>query len=80
MRLLHIRDNGSLTLVEFIEDDIPPYAILSHTWGPDKEEVSYRDMIYGTGMNKRGYRKICSCALQAQRDNLEYVWVDTCCR
>ena len=80
MRLLHIADDETLSLVEFIEDDIPPYAILSHTWGPDSEEVSYRDMIDGTGEKKEGHRKIRYCAYQALKNNLRYFWVDTCCR
>ena len=28
---------------------------------------------------KEGYRKIFFCARQAERDNLHYFWVDTCC-
>jgi len=80
MRLLHIADDERLSLVEFIEDDIPPYAILSHTWGPDSEEVSYCDMIDGTGEQKEGHRKIRYCAEQALKNNLRYFWVDTCCR
>jgi hypothetical protein len=80
MRLLHIQDDGNLSLVEFFEDDTPPYAILSHTWGPDNEEVSYRDLTEGTGIQKRGRGKIAFCARQAASDKLRYFWVDTCCR
>lgn len=80
MRLLHIEDGGELSLAEFIEDDIPPYAILSHTWGPDSEEVSYQDLTKRTGKEKGGHRKIDFCAKQAWKDGLRYFWVDTCCR
>jgi hypothetical protein len=80
MRLLHILDDGNLSLVEFFEDDTPPYAILSHTWGPDNEEVSYRDFIEETGIQKRGRGKIAFCARQAASDKLKHFWVDTCCR
>jgi hypothetical protein len=52
MRLLHIQDDGNLSLVEFFEDDTPPYAILSHTWGPDNEEVSYRDTEAGSWQDR----------------------------
>jgi hypothetical protein len=31
MRLLKLRDD-ELILAEFFDNDIPPYAILSHTW------------------------------------------------
>jgi hypothetical protein len=59
MRLLRI-DVGEdrFSLVEFTSEDIPPYAILSHTWGPDHEEVTYQDDIHNTGINKAGYEKI----------------------
>ncbi|KAH8821335.1 hypothetical protein F5884DRAFT_816866 [Xylogone sp. PMI_703] len=58
-------------------DDIPKYAILSHTWGT--EEVSFKDLMTGTGKNKAGYHKIQFCGTQADRDGLKYFWVDTCC-
>ena len=38
MRLLHTKD---LVFKDFIEREIPPYAILSHRWGRD--EVSYQE-------------------------------------
>ena len=60
-------------------DDIPRYAILSHTWGTDAEEVTFKDLIDGTGMDKAGYNKIRFCGEQAKRDGLQYFWVDTCC-
>jgi tetratricopeptide (TPR) repeat protein len=60
-------------------DDPPPYAILSHTWGLDEEEVTYEDLISGTGTEKAGYEKLRFCARQARQDGLDYFWVDTCC-
>ena len=59
--------------------DIPSYAILSHTWGPDTEEVTFRDLVDGTGRDKTGYEKIRFCGAQARRDGLRYFWVDTRC-
>jgi hypothetical protein len=41
MRLLQLQGGGSFSLVEFQGNNIPPYAILSHTWGPNNEEVIY---------------------------------------
>ena len=41
----------------FNNDDIPPYAILSHTWS-EGEEVTYDELITGKGENKAGYDKI----------------------
>jgi Heterokaryon incompatibility protein (HET) len=79
MRLLEVQNNGEFRLIEDFFDDIPPYAILSHTWGADNEEVTFRDLAEGTSKSKSGYKKIRFCGEQAARDTLQYFWVDTCC-
>ncbi|OCK90675.1 HET-domain-containing protein [Cenococcum geophilum 1.58] len=79
MRLLELKDNGDFSLTEFIGDNIPRYAILSHTWGADSEEVTCKDLAEGTGKNKAGYNKIRFCGERAACDGLQYFWVDTCC-
>jgi hypothetical protein len=79
MRLLRRKSNSDFSLTKDLIDNIPPYAILSHTWGPDTEEVTFRDMMDGTGKSKAGYNKIRFCGEQAERDGLKYFWVDTCC-
>ncbi|KAL3426462.1 het domain protein [Phlyctema vagabunda] len=55
------------------------YAILSHVWGSPKDEVSFEDMLAGTGESKKGYAKLVGCCKQAQKDGLAYIWVNTCC-
>jgi hypothetical protein len=77
MRLLQINDNGTFGLTEFGGTNIPPYAILSHTWG--EGEVLFRDIVDGTGKDKPGYCKLTFCGKQAANDGLQYFWVDTCC-
>ena len=73
MRFLEGNSDGDFSLTkDFVGDDIPEYAILSHTWGADTEEVTYRDLMDGTGKNKIGYEKIRFCGEQARRDRLEY--------
>ncbi|KAN0067790.1 TPR-like protein [Elaphomyces granulatus] len=79
MRLLKGNSTGEFSLTLVASDDIPRYAILSHTWGADTEEVSFKDMIDGTGKRKTGYEKIRFCGEQAERDGLQYFWIDTCC-
>ncbi|KAF2188751.1 HET-domain-containing protein, partial [Zopfia rhizophila CBS 207.26] len=76
MRLLRTK---TLELSEFLGSNIPPYAILSHTWGA--EEVSFDDMNgdRGTTLTKAGYRKIRQCCEKALLDGFDYLWVDTCC-
>ncbi|KAH6725060.1 beta transducin-like protein HET-D2Y [Leptodontidium sp. MPI-SDFR-AT-0119] len=80
MRLLEYNCDGEFSLTkDFLAGMIPEYAILSHTWGADTEEVTFRDLIDGTGKSKAGYDKIRFCGEQANRDGLQYFWVDTCC-
>jgi Heterokaryon incompatibility protein (HET) len=79
MRLLKDTGHGDLSLVEYDDDTIPRYAILSHTWGADGEEVTFKDLAEGTGKNKTGYDKIEFCRKQAASDDVQLFWVDTCC-
>ncbi|KAH6871654.1 heterokaryon incompatibility protein-domain-containing protein [Thelonectria olida] len=85
MRLLRAE---TLQFEEFIGDDIPEYAILSHCW--EQDELSYQDMCrvienskVAPGMRdiqeKQGFRKSYSFSHQALKDGYEYVWADTCC-
>ncbi|OAL50247.1 WD40 repeat-like protein [Pyrenochaeta sp. DS3sAY3a] len=81
MRLLQYREDGKYGLpIKFSgRDVIPRYAILSHTWGADSDEVTFADLENGTGEEKPGFAKIRLCGDQAHRDGLEYFWIDTCC-
>jgi hypothetical protein len=81
MRFLTYRDDGELTITANLDNEntIPPYAILSHTWGADAEEVSFEDIASNAGRAKLGYEKIRFCGAQAQEDGLRHFWVDTCC-
>ncbi|KAI1388094.1 HET-domain-containing protein [Hypoxylon trugodes] len=67
----------TLEVEEFVQD-VPPYAILSHTW--TKHEVTYRDMNNRkVASRKEGYPKIVDTCRVASEYGLEYVWIDTCC-
>ena len=79
MRLLKRNTDDTFSLTEFIGCDIPPYAILSHTWGRDCDEVIFKDIVEDTGSGKVGYNKIQFCGEQAKQDGIQYFWVDTCC-
>nr|POF17809.1 vegetative incompatibility protein het-e-1 [Quercus suber] len=84
MGLLQYDDVGNVSFTK----DLPEsklskyrYAVLSHTWGPDEEEVTYDDVVSGIGLSKpgTGSEKIRFCIEQTRRDGLDYCWVDTCC-
>jgi hypothetical protein len=80
MRLLQRQFDGSFELIEFVGKDIvPPYAILSHTWGPTKDEITFQELNVGSGTAKPGYRKLNFCADRAAHDDLKFFWIDTCC-
>jgi hypothetical protein len=44
MRLLQYSKSGELIIHSFDDGDIPPYAIPSHTWGADGDEVTFADL------------------------------------
>ncbi|KAF2682033.1 HET-domain-containing protein [Lentithecium fluviatile CBS 122367] len=77
MRLLYFDSSGRLSSTDFSQKEIPPYAILSHTWGD--AEFLFEDLANNTGKSKAGYKKIMFCGEQAASDQLHYFWVDTCC-
>jgi hypothetical protein len=76
MRLINVETRN---LEEFFGHQIPPYAILSHTWGKNQEEVCLREMGSTNASNKPGYQKIEYLCQQAARDKLRWAWCDTCC-
>jgi hypothetical protein len=59
----------------------PPYAILSHRWGDDDDEVTFQQWRddHAKIAHKSGYVKIEKACEQARADKLEYLWVDTNC-
>ncbi|EEU37114.1 uncharacterized protein NECHADRAFT_52245, partial [Fusarium vanettenii 77-13-4] len=75
MRLINVR---TMELEEFHGDQVPWYAILSHTWG--QGEVTFQDWKDpNLASQKAGFAKILGACQQAREDSLEYLWVDTNC-
>ncbi|PMD16093.1 HET-domain-containing protein [Hyaloscypha hepaticicola] len=70
-------NTSTLELHDFYLADIPPYAILSHTWSDG--EVNFQEMSSKTCSSKKGFAKIAKTCQIALADGLEYAWVDTCC-
>lgn len=79
MRLLQLDDQDNVSLTRDLTDNIPPYAILSHTWGADDDEVTFQDLENQRGGDKPGYKKITFCGKQSRKDGITHFWVDTCC-
>jgi Heterokaryon incompatibility protein (HET) len=73
MRLLH---TSELRLQHFDEDELPQYAILSHTW--EDEELSFQQTSSGNFSHCPGFTKVKrSC--DTIKDDYEWIWIDTCC-
>ncbi|KAF2105893.1 heterokaryon incompatibility protein-domain-containing protein [Lophiotrema nucula] len=78
IHLLHF-ENGRVAFEHYPNDREPPdFAILSHTWYPDHEEVKYKEIMENSGQDKKGFQKIRLCGEQAKKDGYQYFWVDTC--
>ncbi|KAI1112920.1 hypothetical protein F5Y14DRAFT_463023 [Nemania sp. NC0429] len=77
MRLINAK---TFKFEEFLDHEIPPYAILSHTWGNIGEELLFRDVQWGkVDKPGAGSVKLRGSCRQAEEDGYNYVWIDTCC-
>ncbi|KAI0185963.1 heterokaryon incompatibility protein-domain-containing protein [Xylaria flabelliformis] len=81
MRLLKIEDEDfSLTKVYANgDDDVPPYAIVSHTWGDEEDEILMTDIKENMYKKKASYLKLRLCSAKAYAEGLRHIWMDTCC-
>ncbi|UPX13924.1 uncharacterized protein EKO05_0004419 [Ascochyta rabiei] len=79
MRLLNVK---TYKLHTFYGDKIPKYAILSHTWLQDHEEVTFNHLehqLSSSWNHLPGARKIELTCRQAAADGHSWAWIDTCC-
>lgn len=64
-------------LEDFFEERIPPYAILSHTWG--KKEISFRDLTQDPEHTSHpAYHKIRESCRLANESGVDYVSEPLC--
>ena len=66
MRPLKVEVNGEFSLTNDLTGNLSLYAILSHTWGEDDEEVTFKDLTAGSGKSKTGYKKIQFCGAHVE--------------
>lgn len=74
MRLINVSTRKT---EEFYGNEVPKYAILSHTWG--LRETSYQAMQSWSASFKKWPTKLSGLYLQAAALEIPYVWADTCC-
>ncbi|KUJ11986.1 uncharacterized protein LY89DRAFT_653565 [Mollisia scopiformis] len=59
---------------------VVPYAILSHRWLAEEDEVQFDDIkSVEVAVSKKGFAKIFKSCRLAKEQGLEFVWLDTCC-
>jgi Heterokaryon incompatibility protein (HET) len=68
-----------MRLQSFYGDELPPYAILSHTWGPEEVDMQEFQRFKPEIHHSEGYGKIKRFCEQAMMAGFEHAWVDTCC-
>ena len=66
----------TLKLQDFF-GDLPRYAIVSHTWAD--EEVSFQVIGNDVARDMMGYEKIRRSCDLARSQQLDFIWIDTCC-
>ncbi|RMY97404.1 hypothetical protein D0862_08084 [Hortaea werneckii] len=70
----------TLQLIQVWGEEIPPFAVLSHTWSRDPDdEVLFADIKNGTAATKSAYWKVQDAIKVAMLDGYGYLWIDTCC-
>ncbi|KAF2994595.1 hypothetical protein E8E13_001964 [Curvularia kusanoi] len=79
MRLLNVHTKRLHT---FYGSSTPKYAILSHTWLSDHEEVIFshiQSQQPSSWSHLPGAKKVDHTCQQAANDGYEWAWIDTCC-
>ena len=73
LQFVHVPDSE-------IHHDKNQYAILSHRWGADEDEVSFEDIQLSMDISrKKGLSKLKGFCKLALSEGCHYGWVDTCC-
>ena len=79
------RIDRRVKVLEFSDDEVAEYAILSHRW--IEQEVDYNEVVELAKMDegrseirrRDGHRKILQSCERSMKDGYRWLWVDTCC-
>ena len=73
LQFVHVPDSE-------IHHDNNQYAILSHRWGADEDEISFDDIQLSRDISKKkGLSKLKRFCKLALSEGCRYGWADTCC-
>ena len=73
LQFVHVPDSET-------HHDKNQYAILSHRWGTDEDEVTFEDIQLSMDISrKKGLSKLKGFCKLALSEGCRYGWVDTCC-
>ncbi|KAK6074548.1 het domain-containing protein [Seiridium cupressi] len=77
MRLLNTHQ---LEMKEYTGSNVPPYAIVSHTW-VEGLEISLQEFAALNELSKAkaGFSKIRGACKIAAQDGIDWIWIDTVC-
>jgi hypothetical protein len=67
---LKLEANGEFSLTNNITYPKTPYTILSHTWGEDNKEITFKNLKDGSGKTKSRYKKLWFYRQQAAYNGL----------
>ncbi|THU88755.1 HET-domain-containing protein [Dendrothele bispora CBS 962.96] len=87
---MRLMNTTTLELKEIVEEEIPPYAILSHTWYPPEQEILFEhvrvenwhelyEKLGQIGQRWEGYLKVKNACALARKYKFGYIWIDACC-
>jgi Heterokaryon incompatibility protein (HET) len=72
----------TLDIELILDQNVPEYAILSHTWGKDEltfQDVNKKGALASWPQDHTALQKILFTCREAEKQGLSYAWVDTCC-
>jgi hypothetical protein len=68
----------TLKAIEFSDESLPPYAVVSQTWNPNN--VWLTNYSYLSETIAKAERRTSQLSNLAKRQGHDWIWLDTCCR
>lgn len=81
MTKIRLFNSHNYKFMQFDDNEIPDYAILSHRWRGNNEVTNEEMEIKNRNDNidKPGFQKVLAACAKARKDRIDWLWVDSCC-